>query len=177
MSVKGNQENLRFAIADRLRFAPSTSLATMSTKDKGHGRSERRTLTVMSLSKGEDLGWPGARQIGSLKRERINRRTGEILSRETTYFVSSLSPEQASPDVLLAIARGHWTIENRVHYVRDVTLAEDASQIRQGSSPQVMAAFRNLVLTLLRRIGVTNVATALIRNAVNPLRPLAYLLM
>ncbi len=63
-------------------------------------------------------------------------------------------------------------IENRVHYVRDVTLREDASQIRKGNSPQVMAAFRNLILTLLRRAGVTNIATALIHNAVNPLRPM-----
>lgn len=177
MSVKGNQENLRFAIADRLRNAVSTSVTTIDTEDRGHGRIEHRTLTVLVLPDGEDLGWPGARQIGSIKRVRINQRTGEILSEETTWLVTSLSPEQASPQKLMAIIRGHWTIENRVHYVRDVTLGEDASQIRQGNSPQVMAAFRNLILTLLRRAGVTNVATALIRNAVNPLRPLAHLLM
>jgi len=177
MPVKGNQESLRFAIADRLRSASSASITTISTENRGHGRIERRTLTVQSLPQEEDLGWPGARQIGSIKRVRINQRTGEILSRETTYFVTSLSPEQISPENLMQIARGHWVIENRVHYVRDVTLGEDASQIRKGNSPQVMAAFRNLVLTLLRRAGVSNIATSLIRNAVNPLRPLCYLLM
>lgn len=177
MPVKGNQENLRFAIADRLRSAPLTNISTMSTEDRGHGRIERRTLTVMSLSEEDNLDWPGARQIGSITRVRINLRTGEILSRETTCFVTSLSSEQASPQNLLAIVRGHWTIENRVHYVRDVTLAEDASPIRKGNSPQVMTTLRNLVLTLLRRFGVTNVATALIRNSVNPLKPLSYLLM
>ena len=177
MPVKGNQESLRFAIADHLRSASSASIITISTENRGHGRLECRALTVLSLPEGKDLGWPGARQIGSIKRVRINQRTGEILSRETTYFVTSLSPEKASPENLMQIARGHWTIENRVHYVRDVTLREDASQIRKGNSPQVMAAFRNLVLTLLRRAGVTNIATALIRNAANPLRPLCYLLM
>lgn len=177
MPVKGNQETLRFTIADRLRHAASTSVTTISTEDRGHGRIERRTLTVLALADGDTLDWPGARQIGSIKRVRINQRTGEVLSQETTCFVTSLSPDQASPQNLMEIVRGHWTIENRVHYVRDVTLGEDASQIRQGNSPQVMAAFRNLILTLLRWTGVTNVATALIRNAVNPLRPLCYLLM
>ncbi len=177
MPVKGNQERLRFAIADRLRDASVTHATTIRTENIGHGRIEHRTLVVLPLPEGEDLGWPGARQIGSLKRVRIKQRTGEVLSRETTYFVTSLSPEQASPEDLMQIARGHWVIENKVHYVRDVTLREDASQIRKGNSPQVMAAFRNLVLTLLRRAGVTNIATALIRNAVNPLKPLCYLLM
>ena len=119
------------------------------------------------------MGWFGARQIGAIKRVRINPRTGEVLSQETTWFVTSLSPERASPQDLMTIIRGHWSIENRVHWVRDVTLAEDASPLRQGNSPQVMAAFRNLILTLLRRAGVINIATALIRNAVNPLRPLS----
>lgn len=177
MPVKGNQENLRFDMADRLRHAVATSVTTMSAENRGHGRIERRTLTVLALPAGEDLGWPGARQIGSITRVRINQRTGVVLSQETTYFVTSLAREQASPQHLLAIVRGHWTIENRVHHVRDVTLGEDASQIRQGNSPQVMAAFRNLILTLLRRIGVTNIATALIRNSICPLRPLGYLFM
>jgi len=177
MTVKGNQEKLRFAIADRLRDASATNAITICEEDRGHGRIERRTLVVLPLPAEEDLGWPGACQIGSIQRVRIHQRTGEILSRETTYFVTSLSPAQASPEDLLRIARGHWTIENRVHYVRDVTLREDASQLRKGASAQIMAAFRNLVITLLRRAGVTNIATALVRNAANPLRPLCYLLM
>lgn len=177
MTVKGNQESLRFAIADRLRSASVTNATTISTEDRGHGRIERRTLVVLPLPAGENLGWPGACQIGSIQRVRINQRTGEILSRETVYFVTSLTSAQASPADLLQFARGHWTIENRVHYVRDVTFREDASQLRKGASAQVMAAFRNLVITLLRRAGVTNIATALVHNAVNPLRPLCYLLM
>lgn len=177
MTVKGNQERLRFAIADRLRQLTATEATIVQTQDKGHGRIERRTLRVVSLAAGEDLGWSGACQIGSIQRLRIKRSTGEVLSRETTYFITSLTPAQATPADLMRIARGHWTIENKVHYVRDVTFHEDASQLRKGAAPTVMAAFRNLVLTILRRIHATNIALELIRNAAKPERPLLYLLL
>jgi predicted transposase YbfD/YdcC len=177
MTVKGNQERLRFAIADRMRHLASTEVTTIQTQDKGHGRIERRTLTVVSLAVGKDLGWSGACQIGSIQRLRIKRSTGEVLSRQTTYFITSLTPAQATPAALMQIARGHWTIENKVHYVRDVTFHEDASQLRKGAAPRVMAAFRNLVLTVLRRVHATNIALELIRNAAKPERPLLYLLL
>ena len=177
MIVKGNQENLRFAIAERLREASSTETSVFHRQGKSHGRIELRTLTVLPLSNEEALDWPGAAQIGSIRRVRIDPRTGEVLTRETVYFVTSLKPAQATAEDLLRFARGHWTIENRVHYVRDVTFGEDASRLRKGSSSQVMAAFRNLVITILRRMGATNIATALVRNAAYPLRPLFYLLM
>ncbi len=97
MSVKGNQESLRFAIADHLRNASNNNTTTISTENIGHGRIERRTLVVLALQKGDDLGWPGACQIGSIKRVRINPRTGEILSRETTYFGNDLLYNQSLP--------------------------------------------------------------------------------
>ena len=62
---------------------------------------------------------------------------------------------------MLALARGHWGIENRLHYVRDVTLGEDACRVRSDAAPQVLAALRNVVLTLLRAAGHTNIAAAL----------------
>ena len=62
-------------------------------------------------------------------------------------------------------SKGHWHIENRVHWVRDVTFDEDRSQIRAAAAPQVMAAFRNLTTTLIRRAGHSNVAAALRRHA------------
>lgn len=67
-----------------------------------------------------------------------------------TYLVTSLSAEKASPQRLLALNRGHWEIEDRLHWVRDVTFGEDGSQIRTGSGPEVMATLRNLVISLLR---------------------------
>jgi len=65
---------------------------------------------------------------------------------ETVYGIASLSGERASPEALLARTRDHWKIENRLHYVRDVTPKEDACRMRSGSAPQVLAALRNAVV-------------------------------
>ena len=62
---------------------------------------------------------------------------------------------------LLGIWREHWGIENQAHWVRDVVFGEDRSQVRSGTAPQLLAALRNLVLGLLRLIGVKNIAAAL----------------
>ena len=78
-----------------------------------------------------------------------------------TYAVTSLPPERADARTLLGHLRGHWGIENKTHWVRDVTFDEDRSQVRTGAAPQVMAAMRNLVLALLRRAGHANIAAAL----------------
>ena len=77
-----------------------------------------------------------------------------------TYGVSSLAQQKASAADLLQYVRGHWEIENRIHYVRDVTFDEDRSQVRRGSGPQMMASLRNLTISLLRMAGVTNIASA-----------------
>lgn len=71
----------------------------------------------------------------------------------------------AGAEELLRWSRGHWTIENRSHYVRDVSLGEDASRIRKGSGPEVMAALRNLAIGFLRSTGVNNIAEGVRRNA------------
>jgi len=82
-------------------------------------------------------------------------------SREVAYGITSLTPEKASPKRVLAINRMHWGIENSLHWVRDETFREDRSQIRTGTAPRVMAALRNLVITILRRCGATNIARTL----------------
>lgn len=89
-------------------------------------------------------------------------------SQETRYAITSLPEDQAGPKRLLRLVRGHWAIENKLHYVRDVTLAEDASQVRTGHAPQVMAACRNFAIGLLHATGATNIAAALRRNAGRP---------
>ena len=86
-------------------------------------------------------------------------------SHEIRYFITSVSRPVAGAGQLLKWARGHWSVENRSHYVRDVTMGEDASRIRKRSGPEVMAAFRNATIGLLRTMGVTNIAEALRRNA------------
>jgi predicted transposase YbfD/YdcC len=73
-----------------------------------------------------------------------------VTSRETVYGITSLSVEQADARRLLVLTRGHWGIENGLHYKRDVTLGEDASRVRREASPQVMAALRNSIVYLLK---------------------------
>jgi predicted transposase YbfD/YdcC len=85
-------------------------------------------------------------------------------TKATRYFITSVPRSRAGASELLRWVRGHWSIENRSHYVRDVTLGEDASRIRKGSGPELMAALRNAAIGFLRSTGVTNIAEALRRN-------------
>jgi predicted transposase YbfD/YdcC len=80
---------------------------------------------------------------------------------ETQYAVTSVPRSQADAAALLTLWRGHWGIENRLFYVRDVTMGEDASRVRTGHAPQVLAAVRNAAITLLRSLGVKNIAEGL----------------
>lgn len=94
--------------------------------------------------------------------ERVTRKLdGSQLRREVAFGITSLTPEKASPMRLLEIARGHWAIENRLHWVRDVTFDEDRSQARTGVGARTMATLRNLSIGLLRLAGATNIASAL----------------
>ena len=81
------------------------------------------------------------------------------------YLITSVPRHRAGAATLLDWARGHWGIENRLHYVRDATLGEDANRTRVGSGPQVLAAVRNLAISKLRLERATNVAAGLRRNA------------
>jgi predicted transposase YbfD/YdcC len=95
---------------------------------------------------------------------RIDRVTCDLKThetrQETAYIITSLTTEKASPECILGLNRGHWEIENRLHYVRDYTFDEDRCQIRKGSGPQVMASLRNLAIGVLRLAGHRNVAKA-----------------
>jgi predicted transposase YbfD/YdcC len=103
---------------------------------------------------------------------RIERLSEQLKSgkirREVVFGITSLAPELASPKRLLELNRGHWAIENSLHYVRDVTFAEDLSQIRTKTAPRVMASLRNLAISLLRITHHTNIAQALRHYAANP---------
>jgi hypothetical protein len=129
--------------------------------DKGHGRIEQRTLFVMTGAP-KGFSFPFVEQSFRIDRERLNLQ-GQLISSETVYGVTSQSVKKAPPEKLFSQIRSHWSIENQSHYVRDVTLGEDASRIRTKKAPRVMATLRNLVIGLLRLAGVTNVAQG-IRN-------------
>jgi predicted transposase YbfD/YdcC len=109
---------------------------------------------------GDDLDWPGAQQIIRRTTERTVVKTGKR-SVEVTYGITSLPANEVSAADLETLWRGHWTIENRKHYVRDVTLGEDAGQMYRGNAPQVLAALRNTIIDLFRWQGWTNMADAL----------------
>jgi predicted transposase YbfD/YdcC len=141
------------------------------SRDQAHGRVELRTLKAVSV---RGFGFPHAAQV-----IQIIRKVRDLRSRRwrttVVYAVTSLPHARASPARLADLIRGHWGIENGLHYVRDVTFAEDASQVRAGAGPQVMAALRNLIIGTLSGAGPVNLAAAFRFHSRDPHRPLGTL--
>jgi predicted transposase YbfD/YdcC len=124
---------------------PPPDLATARTIDKGHGRIEQRELAATSEIV-PYLDWPGAAQVCRIRR---TRELAGKRSQETVYAITSLTRERASCEDLLELNRQHWSIENRLHWIRDTAFAEDASRVRSKNAPQALAALRNTALRLL----------------------------
>jgi len=167
VTVKGNQPSLR----NRLKGLPWTQVPIGHTNTgRAHGRIEKRTLKAVTVPAG--LGFPHAAQaIQVIRKTRpIKQATGTRARwrTETVYAICTLPAEAARPTELATWIRGHWSIENRLHWVRDVTLGEDLHQARTGNGPRVMATFRNLVISLLRLTGHTSIARALRHHARHP---------
>lgn len=140
-------------------FSPATKDFCQAEKtEKGHGRIEKRTLTVSGELQGYD-GWPYAEQVFKLERESKQVNTGKV-TREVVYGITSLTRQEADATRLLEITRAHWGIESGLHYRRDVTLHEDRGRVRQGHGAHAMAIINNLVLGLFARLGYTNAAEA-----------------
>jgi len=166
--VKANQPTLREGIA--LLFASATErLKPVRETRKRGGRREVREL-VASPALNEWAQWPHLAQVARLVSERTQ---GVVTTRETHYLITSLGAHEAPPRRLLHLSQGHWGIENRLHWVRDVTFDEDRCQVRSGAAPQVLAALRNTVIGLLRGAGASNIAAALRTYAAHPQRALA----
>lgn len=162
MVAKGNQRQLAQELSWFFRVKPlpcETPWREDVRVSKGHGRLETRHLTCTS-ELDDYLTWPGVRQVLRRECERIILKTGEV-TRSVSYGLTSLGPEEATPAVIAQLWQGHWTIENRVHYVRDVTMGEDGRQVHTGHAPQALAALRNAVLALVRKAGWKNIADAL----------------
>jgi len=172
MIVKENQPQLRADIELVFMLPPvGDHQASARTVDLGHGRIEQRNLTTSAALVGYS-DWPGLAQVFELGRHVMFQKTGQERV-EVVYGVTSLRPERATPERLLALVRGQWQIENKSHWVRDVTFDEDRSQVRCGNIPQVMAALRNTAIGLLRYAGYSNIAAACRRLAAQPLQALA----
>ena len=140
------------------------------TRDRGHGRIEHRTLKAVTVA-GLDL--PHATQAIRITR-RVRPLTGRKWRTVTVYAVTNLTAAQASPARLADYVRGHWGIE-ALHHIRDTTFAEDASQVRTGTTPRAMASLRNLAIGILHAHGDRNIAAALRRNARDATRVLPLL--
>ncbi|MFL5800790.1 MAG: ISAs1 family transposase [Roseiflexaceae bacterium] len=127
--------------------------------EKGHGRLETRTLTC-GAAHIEDVDWPSVQQVVRRECERIVLKTGKR-SCEVSYGLVSLRPQEAGAASIERLWRGHWTIENPVHHVRDVTFGEDAGYAAQGNTAHVLAALRNGLLTLFRSANWRSIPDAL----------------
>jgi predicted transposase YbfD/YdcC len=166
--VKANQPTLLDRCA---RLAWHRVPVLDRTRDRGHGRVELRTLKAVTVNR---FGFPHAAQV-----IQVTRKTRQLGTRRwrtvTIYAITSLTFARASPARLADYIRGHWAIENGLHYLRDTTFAEDGSQVRTGASPQVMACLRNLAIGALCGAGPINLAAALRHHARDPARPLTTL--
>jgi predicted transposase YbfD/YdcC len=173
MVVKANQPELYEALTSWFAepdWGAEEAVERVCTHDAGHGRlewrtAERRTARTLALL------WPGAQQ--AIRRHCLSlvRASGEWRE-DVSFALTSLPAREVGVAQLEAWWRGHWTIENRVHYVRDVTWHEDGGQARAGATPHVLAALRNSALMLVRRVGHTNIAAALRHYGASALRAL-----
>ena len=169
--VKENQPALHGAIA--LLFDPPADLAALplvdrreaATVERGHGRADERRRLIASTDLAGYLDWPGAAQVFRLER---TWRTRGKRHRALHYGITSLTPEQADPARLLALRRGHWAIENRLHRHKDVAFGEDASLIHLGQGPTVLALVRDAALNLLHQAGIRRIAAQLRLHAQYP---------
>jgi len=164
-TVKDNQSELQEDIATL--FTPQLCLPgfgqvqadfrTATKWNKEHGRLECRTLSASSMLTGFS-NWPYAEQVFRLERycQRVRDRKIRV---EVRYGVTSLAASEANPERLLQYVRGHWQIENGLHYRRDDTLREDRCRLK-GQGAHTMAVISNLILGLLRQQGITDVPTA-----------------
>jgi predicted transposase YbfD/YdcC len=170
LTVKANQPGL----LDQLKTLPWKDVPPAHTStSRAHGRVEQRCVKVVTVATG--IVFPHARQAIQITR-RTRRLDNTKWTTETVYAVTSLTTEQATATELATWIRGHWAIENRLHWVRDVTYDEDRSQVRSHTGPRAMASLRNLALSILRINGATNIAQAIRHHAWDPLRPAELLL-
>ena len=167
MTVKENQPGL-YADLELLfkhQVGSAQDLRQTVQNSKGHGRLETRTL-LASSALNNYLDWPGLKQCLCLERRVIRLSTGEI-STERVYGLTSLAPDQLDLAKMLQRWRGHWTIENRLHWVKDVVLKEDDCRVRTGQAPLLLAMLRNALVSCLHAVGFDSITQARRHFALN----------
>jgi predicted transposase YbfD/YdcC len=170
LTVKANQPTLYAACKD----LPWKKIRSHSSVQTGHGRRARRTIKVVTAPAW--ITFAAAAQVAQIRRTVTRphpKKPGKTKKTiETVYVITSADHHAAPPDVLASWVQNHWSIENQLHWVRDVTFDEDRSQVRTGHGPQSMATLRNTALSLLRLTGTTNIAAALRHHAADRQRAL-----
>jgi predicted transposase YbfD/YdcC len=164
MTVKANMPTLY----RQLRKLPWSRIPAVSSASTDHGRRARRTIKLAMAP--DWIGFDGAAQVAQLRRTvtRKGKKTVEVV-----YLITS--DRDADAVTLAAWIRGHWHIENKLHWVRDVTYQEDKSLVRTGNAPRVMATLRRLAISILRLDGHANIAAANRHHARDPERTLKLL--
>jgi predicted transposase YbfD/YdcC len=159
LTVTSNQPTLRHNI--KALFADANGGFPLTTSRLTAATAARKSARSAARHTSADLNCPGIYQDWAITREVFDLHGNPLRKRtETVYGITSLTTHQANPADILAFNRGHWGRENREHHVRGVTFDEDRSQVRTGSSPQIMATMRNIALSLLRLAGWTNIKQA-----------------
>ena len=168
LPVKRNHPDLFSEIEELFQNIPDTlaegtihpilkePIGVYETVEKSHGRLQTRCLKA-STSLNEYLDWPGLAQVIQYRYTYKNPNREEE-TQKISYGITSLSPEETTAERLLTLRRGHWSIENKSHWMRDTLLGEDTSPVRCGAIPQIMAALRNTALAVLRFAGITRIA-------------------
>ena len=164
MTVKGNMPTLY----RQLKKLPWAAIPSVSSVSTDHGRRARRTIKAALAPAW--IGFAGAAQVAQLRRTVTKKGKKTV---EVVYLITS--DRDADPATLAAWVRGHWHIENKLHWVRDVTYQEDKSLVRTGNAPRVMASLRSLAISLLRLDGHANIAAANRHHARDPQRTLKLL--
>jgi hypothetical protein len=167
MVVKENQPTLLIDLETLFAHPPGPGQDWRSVRqvNKGHGRVETRTLSASVDLKGY-ADWPGVEQGLRLERQVYYQATGET-TYEVEYAVLSVSPDQLDLHTVLGRWRGHWSIENKLHWVRDVVLGEDASRVRRDHAPHALACLRNAMISLVKSLGYASVTQARRHFALN----------
>ncbi len=167
-AVKDNQP----ALFDALDALPWRTVQVQHVmKDRGHGRDEVRTIQVLPAPDGI---FPHAAQAFLIERH-VADLHGNPKSDIAALGITSMTARRGSPAIIAVHVRGHWGIENKLHYVRDVSYGEDASRVRTRNAPQNMASMRNLAIGALRANGWDNIAAGLRWTGRNYLNPLSLL--
>lgn len=177
MVVKANQVQLRDNLAWFFDYpaiaADREHWDSVQTITRAHGRLETRTR-VCTTGDCAWLGWPGATHVARRTCQRHVLKTGRT-SQTVTYGITNLPERETSAALLEQLWRGHWAIESRSHYVRDVVLREDHNHMHTGHAPEVLAAINNAMIALWRRKGWTNIADAVRATAASVTAALTFI--